>query len=127
MSLTLFLITRIMKKQLFIILFLVVQNSWICSAQETFSRIYDLDTNAIRNYAKDLAFFDDEIYLATVQFCDADAAYIECSVLTKLESNGDIIENRIRIESNGLYFVELYNSSIRNVSKIVVEKWQSPA
>ncbi len=53
------------------------------NAQETYSRIFDLDTNASRNYLKDMEIVNNTIYSISTQFCDQDSINPECTILAK--------------------------------------------
>lgn len=61
-------------------------------SQNTFSKIYDLDSNAIRNYTHDLFVNNDELYVYSTTFCDLDDTLdATCLTLTKLDSKGSVM------------------------------------
>lgn len=63
--------------------------------QNTFSKIYDVDTNAIRNQIRDFTVIDNHLFTYSATYCPfiSDSLYRSCISLTKYDLQGNIIKN----------------------------------
>lgn len=62
--------------------------------QQTFSKIIDIDTNAIRNIIRDFVIIDNHLFTFSVSYCyQGERQYRSCVALTKFNMNGIVIDN----------------------------------
>src|SRR5699024_3965654 len=64
--------------------------------QSTFSRVIDVDSDAVWNFARDFEIIDNSLYVYSMMACDFDNPNDNtCMTLTKLNMSGDIIKTVI--------------------------------
>lgn len=62
-------------------------------SQETYSNMIDVDTNASRNYIRDMVLVEDEIVTQSIQFCSQDTLSYVCGSMTLFDQNGEIVKS----------------------------------
>lgn len=88
-------------KEVLIIVFTFL--SFNLSGQVTYSKVYDFDKAALRNYIRDMIVVDDNIITQLIQFCPQDSIYFVCGTLAKFNLNGDLIIHKINYQSNAFF------------------------
>lgn len=71
--------------------------------QQTFSKIIDIDTNALRNYISDIIIVKDKLITQSAQFCHQDSSFFVCGLMAKFKLNGELIKFRNNYFTNALY------------------------
>jgi len=66
-----------------------VFTSVFLNGQQTFSKIYDLNSSAIKNYMLDMELYEDKIFVLSFQFCYNDSTYSNCTALSEFDLSGN--------------------------------------
>lgn len=63
------------------------------NAQETLHKLIDIDSNASRNYIRDMILVDGNPIIQSLQFCNQDTTTFTCGSITILNQKGEIVNS----------------------------------